>query len=622
MTFPTHSPDRAVGPRWRLRAAGFALGALLTLVLVLPAPAQPTYTFDVDPIRLGNKALEEGRLADAAARYREAVDAGYQVYKAHYGLAGIAVREGHDAEAEDLFRKALGDKVAQTGKAEFPEAHAGLGLLLLREGHPQEAAVEIDKALSEKDDLWPAQYGKARLLIAAGDTVQAKGLLDRGAKRRGVSDGEDQYHYGMALLEIARGDLDRAEKQALVAFGMNPSEPEYGTTLARIYEKKQVPSLAIDAYERALAEPGVKPTAPVLHDLGSLYREVKRYNDARDAYAHALAVDSTYAPALRDLGALYLLADQPEKAAPVYLRYVRENPGDVDVRVDLAGILLKLGDVDQAREQAQAAVAADSTRAGARAVLARAGMQSKDPSIQAAAAAEYAALPDTVTLTAEDHLLWGTWLAGAKRPDAAREQLRAAIAADSTADGAWYQLGIVDLTAGMADSAVAPLERAVALKPEEPAYGLNLGVAYLQAGRSADAVAALRRAMAGHQELTVGHVLLGQALTMSDSLAGAEKEYEKVLAAEPTNAKALRGLGFCAIRSSRFADAAKRYDEATRADPGDADGWAGLGISYLGLEKLDRAQAAFEKARSLDPNNPTLVRGWELLQKAKQGAGN
>jgi len=64
------------------------------------------------------------------------------------------------------------------------------------------------------------------------------------------------------------------------------------------------------------------------------------------------------------------------------------------------------------------------------------------------------------------------------------------------------------------------------------------------------------------------------------------------------------------------------YEAAARAEPENADGWAGLGNANLGLQNWEAAEAAFVKARAIDPNNPTMKKGWELLQNAKQAGGS
>lgn len=602
---------------------------LLAVLAILPAlrpcaPAlagPPTYTFDVDPIRLGTKALEEGRLGDARARFEEAAAAGYQVSRARFGLAEVALREGRFDAAEALYRQVIEERRADEKGAVFSEARAGLGLLLLRKGKEQEAAPEFERALNEKPDCWPALYGQARLAMARGDLDGAARLLERGAKRKGLSEGEDRYHFGMALLLLERGDLDGAEVEGLLALDMNPADPEYGPLLARVYERKGVPALAIDAYEKAMAAPGTTPTAPVLHNLGRLYQDVRRYNDARDAYLRAVTLDSTYTPALKDLARLYRLADQNDRAAQVYLRYLQVEPGDIEALLDLAAACGEIRQPGPALEAARKAMALDSTRTDVRLAFARAGLQSADAATRTRAAGIYRSLPDSLRRSPGDELQAAAALMEAKQYPLAAESLARVLKMDPRQPEAHFQLGMIELGNARPDSAVARFEEAARLNPGSALYHLNLGIARLQARRVREAIPAFRRALELNSDLTVGRVLLGQALAVSDSLAAAETEYRKVLEVEPANAKALRGLGFCYIRRARYRDAARVYQAAADAEPGNADGWAGLGNAQLGLQNWSAAEEAFRRARAIDPANPTMKKGLELLENARKAGG-
>jgi tetratricopeptide (TPR) repeat protein len=604
-------------PRQLLAAAAVALVAV-ALGATRSSATQRTYGLDEDPIRRGTKALAESRWSDARARFDEAVAADYKTDQAKYGLAEIAVKEGHPDQAEALYREALAVRFA-SGK-EYPEASAGLGLLLFRAGRRDEAGRELDRAAAARPDLWDALYGQARLLLDAGKREEAKALLAKGADKRGVAEGEDRYHYGMALLHLAEGDLDGAERDALIALHLDATDPEHGALVAQVYEKRNAPTLAIDAYEQALAAPGMTPTAPMLDGLGRLYQRVQRYTDARDRFVRALEVDSTYAPALRDLADVYRLAKQHEKAARIYLRYLLARPDDVDARVRLAESYLELGQFAPAAEAAKAATARDSTRTDVRFALARAGLRSTDSAMRAEAAAAFLALPDTLPWKAEDLVALAGFQAESKQTDDARRSLDRALALAPDLADAHYQRGLLDLSAGRPDSAVASLEKAAQESPDSPLYHLNLGIAYYQAKRVGDSIPEFRRAVELKPELTSGRMLLAQALAVSDSVSAAAAEYRAVLDVEPANAKALRGLGFCRIRSADYRAAAKAYEAAVKAEPANADGWAGLGNAYLGLQDWDAAQKAFERARAIDPANSTMKKGMELLSQARRGA--
>lgn len=597
-----------------------ALALLLAAVLAAPAAAQKrSYTLDEDPVRLGTRAFEENRLPDARTYFLEALANDYQPERAQLGLARIATLEGRNEDAEAFFRHAI-DTQQKTGK-EFPEARAGLGLLLLRLGRTAEANLEFDQALKEKRDLWEAKFGRAWVLLQEKQWEPARKLLDEGAKQKGSTEGEDLYHFGMALYHEGKGNTADAEREALTALNLNASYPEYARLVGRLYEARDAPALAIDAYERALAAPGMKPTAPMLRTLGSLYQKVERYNEARDRYLAAVQVDSTYAPALKDLGQLFQLAKQHERAASVYLRYVNLEPSDVDVLVGLAESCLAVGRNAQALEAADAAMALESGSIDVRKVYARAAIRSRDNEKKADAARILATLDEPKGLEVSDWIALAAFQTSRRQFAQASESVRAALALDPASANAYFQQGVIDLSQGRADAAVQQFETAIRHDPEVAGYHLNLGIAQFQRQDLAAAVPRFRRALELRPDLAVGRLLLAQALAATDSTDAAATQYQKILETDPQNAKALRGLGYCEIRSADYAAAVRAYRSANEIEGDNADGWAGLGNAHLGLRQLDEAARAFERARALDPQNATMLKGMELLEQARSTTG-
>jgi tetratricopeptide (TPR) repeat protein len=596
-----------------------ALAALVVLSLSATAHAQKSYRYEDDPIRAGSKALEENRLDDARAKFSEAVAASYQLPKAKWGLAEVDARTGRLTQAEALFREAL-DLSRRAGEKGFAEAHAGLGIILADHEKWAEAAEHISVARKQNGGYWPAIYGEARVLINEKKLDKAKSQLDFGASRRGVGQGEDLYHRGLAIYYIAKNDLKSAETEALGALHLNPSDPRHGKLVATVYEKRNVPALAINACEEVLRTPGFTPTASFLHYTGTLYQKGERYNEAREKYVKAVELDSTYTPVLKDLAGLLALASQYDNAAKVYLRYVTLEPDDVQARVGLAEALSESGRTKQALEAANAAMAMDSTRSDVRLAYARAAIRSRDKNQQARAASIYTSLsPDSVKLTASDYALLGAQQIDAQQLELGRQNLNKAAELDSTNAETQFQIGMMHFKAQHPDSAITYFRSAIRKDPKKPLYFLNLGVAHLQLRQYDKSIPAFRSSIALDNKLPIGHVLLGQALVSVDSLEAGQAAYQKALDIDPANGKALRGIGFIHLRNSAFDEAASAYKMSTAAEPRNADGWAGLGQAYLGMRNLEEAEDAFRKAQAIDPNNATLKRGMETLNRARGG---
>jgi tetratricopeptide (TPR) repeat protein len=609
-------PRRALAPR---PPAGWTALALVAACVLAPAVlAQKSYRYEDDPIRAGNKALVENRLDDAKARFQEAVDASYQLPKAKFGLAEVDSRTGRLEEAEALYREAL-DMSKREGDKGFAEAHAGLGILLVDAEKWPEGGEHITVARKQNGGYWPAIYGEARILIHDKKLDKAKSQLDFGASRRGVGQGEDLYHRGLAFYYIAINDLKAAETSALSALHLNPADPRHGKLVAYVYEKRNVPELAIRAVEEVLQTPGFTPTASFLHYAGTLYQKAEKYNEAREKYVKAVEMDSTYAPVLKDLAGLLALAKQYDRASKVYLRYAELEPNDIDAKVGLSESLAEAGRNKQALEAATQAMQADSSRWDVRLAYARAAIRSRNKADQARAATLYAALPDSAKLNSEDYTLIGAQQIDTQQPELGRRNLNRAVALDSSNAEAYFQLGLMCFKNQKPDSAIGYFRTAIRHDPKKPLYFLNLGVAHLQLKQADRSIPAFRSSINLDQKLVIGHVLLGQALVSVDSLAAGKAAYDRALEIDPANAKALRGIGFIHLRNAAFEEAASAYKMSTAAEPRNADGWAGLGQAYLGMRNLDEAESAFRKAQAIDPNNATLKRGMETLNRARGG---
>mgnify|MGYP001317808805 CR=1 FL=1 len=511
----------------------FAIAAVIVHGLVAaPGWAQKDYTYETDPIRVGTKALEKNDIAAAKAAFEEAVAASHELPKAKVGLAEVATRTGRFEEAENLYREALDIQGREGGKG-LPEAEAGLGILQIDTERWDEGAEHITKAYKQNSGYWPAIYGQARIEIRAKKWDKAKSFLDWGASRKGVGQGEDLYHRGMAIYYMGRNDLISAEKEALTALNMNPTDPRHGVLVAQVYEKRNVPASAIAACEDVLRQPGVEPTASFIHFLGTLYQKAGRYNDARDQYVKAMDLDSTYAPALKDLGGLFELAKQHDNASKVYLRYIELEPDDVEAYVGLTESLGESGRFAQAMQTANKAMELDSTRADVRLVYARTALRNRDKALRSRGADAYASLPDSVQLGAEDLVLLASYEIDNGRLVDAKARLDAAVMADSSYADAYFQRGLLSFKTNSPDSAIMNFQEAIQHDPKVALYHLNLGVAYFQANQLDLAKPALRKAITLDKRPVMGRVLLGQALVSSDSLEAAEAEYQKALAMDP-----------------------------------------------------------------------------------------
>ena len=602
---------------------GTVLLSLVVLVVGIwasSAGARASYSYSEDPIRAGNKALEEMRLADAKAMFEEALANNHQVPKAKFGLGEVAARSGLLDDAERYYREAIDAQTKEGGKP-FAEAHAGLGLVLIDTDRWDEGAKEIHTAYKLDSDYWPAIYGEARILLQKHKWDEAEPLLNKGSKRKGVGEGEDLFHHGWALYYLGTNELTMAETEALSAFHMNPSYPRHGRLVAQIYERRNVPALAIAACEEVLQTPGVTPTASFVHFMGTLYQKAGRYNEARDSYVRAVEIDSTYVPVFKDWAGLMVLAKQYDRASQIYLKYLEHEPGDIEALVGLSGALYDGGRYTQALETADKAMALDSSRTDVLIAYARAAIKSRDRSMRDRGARLYSELPDTMTWKSKDRVLLASYQIETNDKETALKTLLDVVATDSTYADAYFQLGLLSLKANSPQEASNYFEKATRFDPKSALYHLNQGVAQMQLKHLDKAIPELRKSVMLDPKMVSGYTLLGQALIAADSIRVAEAYYKRAIELEPTNSAGLRGLGYCYLKRGAFQEALGIYKTATEAEPKNADAWVGLGQSQLGLGNIQAAEAALRQAQAIEPNNASLQGSWELLKKARAQAG-
>jgi len=595
------------------------VGVIAALLLSCGIAAGPALGSGEDDIKAADKAMQAGLYSEAKLYYERALNADNQVVHAKCGLAEIAAKQAHLATAESIYREAVAWSMSRD-RRDDPEARAGLGLTLIREGRYAEAAPEFDHALAVDPNSWRATYGKALVALNAEKWEEGKALIQKGARLRGAGEGEDDYHYGMALYLLGTGKLEEAHQEAIRALNLDPSDPDRTRILSRIFTKRGTPELAIKAVEQAMAIPGMVAGAPMLDELGRLHQQQREYDKALDNYRNAVNADSLYSPALYDLATLLRLAKKYDYAARAYMRYVALEPKDVDALIGLSESCLEVGANDKALEYAKTAGGIAPTRPDVVRAFVRAGLHSPDRATRSAAAAKFSALPDSVW-AGKDWVALSEQQTESKRLDAARVSLNRAIALAPDLPEAQFQLGVIELTAGQADSAAVHLERAVAAKPDAPAYHLNLGIAYLYQKRNVEAIGAMRTAVKLNGNYMASRLLLAQTLASADSLGAAEQEYRQIVTLDPKNVKALSGLGWCLLRKADYKQSAQVYRQATDADPKNADAWAGLGNAALGGGDRVTAQEALGKARAIDPENIAMKKGFELLARANKDSG-
>ena len=182
--------------------------------------------------------------------------------------------------------------------------------------------------------------------------------------------------------------------------------------------------------------------------------------------------------------------------------------------------------------------------------------------------------------------------------------------------------GVGAMKARKFDQAIAQLQEAARLAPEQSAVLVNLGDAYAGAGRTKrgsearamfeKAVETYEKAIAMKPEDPAYHNNLGRVLAFTGNVERAVEELNKAAELDPPNAARYHfNLGAVMTNSGQVEQATAAFRKATESDPNYADAWYQLGVSLSGEATFDEKSGkivpvpgtveAFEKYLELEP---------------------
>ncbi len=248
----------------------------------------------------GLRAEEAGRLADAIAHYRTAIESAPSFALAHLYL-GIALRANGqvDAAVASYLRTVDLDP-------SHPAAHYNLGIEYLAQRNLDSAEACLRIALSLKDGFAEAWVALAELLESTGRYAEAIRALEK----------------SVALRPDYLGALEN---------------------LAALLQKSGRAAGSVSAYRR-IAE--LSPVTAQTHfRLGAALQGVGEFGEAEASFRRAIAMDGHFGPAVNSLATVVLLQDpaRVEEAESLYRRAIEIDPAYSLPHSNLGNVLQVLG---------------------------------------------------------------------------------------------------------------------------------------------------------------------------------------------------------------------------------------------------------------------------------------
>jgi len=261
----------------RLSALGYVGGAVSARHLEDRPRGDPK-----DKIRLYNLLKRaggestEGRLDDAIATVKEALQGDPEIVEAYMLLGNFLKKAKRPRQAIDAYRQAL----ARDG--EHQGALFSLALAYKDEGRLEEARMGFERARELDPRNGKVLWQLADLSMRKGDPEKAEAVI-QAALKQGVDEHRFLLKLGENYIEAKR--YDEAEAALRKALARKPKLATAWFNLGLVYEEKAQPEKAIAAYESELAQNdkayrAAFNLAKILQKAGRLPEAVARFRKA------------------------------------------------------------------------------------------------------------------------------------------------------------------------------------------------------------------------------------------------------------------------------------------------------------------------------------------------------
>jgi len=152
---------------------------------------------------------------------------------------------------------------------------------------------------------------------------------------------------------------------------------------------------------------------------------------------------------------------------------------------------------------------------------------------------------------------------------------------------------------GQFDKALADLEQAVKLSPDDEDAWNNYGLYLSEAGKLEESLKALDKAISLKKDFYKAWYNRGNTLAKGGQYRGALAEYDRALRINDKSSDALNNSGNCYIMLQRPDSAILFFKRAMAADPGNAKAVMNLAITYQNIGDSTSARPYWEQARAM-----------------------
>ncbi len=249
-----------------------------------------------------------------------------------------AIRAGDTATAIELLQAAMIEDEREDGN------NALLGYIYYQRQSWLQAVEQLSVARDKNKKNLDAAYYLGRALLRLDRVDEADEVLAEGLKRAKKELDQARFNNGMGLVALARGEYSDADTFFRKANLADDTNTEYLINLGDANFKMGVPPLAIQYYEEALAIGGEGSTEAYFH-WAEACLDLRDYQCALDKLAIVLQQDSTFAPAWRRAGEIYMKAARSSRSISERTELFKNVVGSYERYFELASVTVDSANV-------------------------------------------------------------------------------------------------------------------------------------------------------------------------------------------------------------------------------------------------------------------------------------
>lgn len=469
---------------------------------------------------------------------------------------------------------------------DFYAAYGLVGAALARKGDYPRALEAYNKASTLNPEYGYAYLGRAALRLAQGVDEAAFGDFDEAIR---VDAHDYAPYFNRAEAYLRRGNREEALADYRKAIDAASVDPEFAIKIGDRFGEFLLWREAVDAYTRAYVlaggnadrlSPLVNPS-PIRNSPWTRPKKPKRDDFAKEPTIPKpkVVLSPIGIAALIHRARAYEELKDEKRALDDLTEAVQRDPSSGPAWAARGMLCLRMGQDDQALDDLNQAVKLSPDMADVR--VAR-----------------------------------GSFYARTDKPKLALEDFNAAVAAEPGNAEAYNSRGALYANSlNEPDKALADIEKAVSLKPDDPSYQYDLGMMRLRTRDFSEAIASFDKALDLKGPPARIMAARADAYSQLGDHAHALEDIQLALEKDPKYAGAYDTLGLIRLRALDFEQAVRDLNQALQLDKDDVSALIHRGRAYGAMGSLKTARRDFQKATELDPHSKEA---WTNLCQAKR----